>query len=250
MLYQIFYFIAFLLTLQLASAITLNDFTPRVSGLTGACETVYTADIDGCTGDDFAQKAGCSTSCISALISVSKKVNAACQSQAKGSSNIITAFLGDSGVSKLCPNAMQDASEYPTSVSLGSSTMILTTVSSINTQIMTDTSSEMTSVVISTATIQPLPETSSSSSSTDVPEFTGITSTITGTSLAFATTTPSSVLEATALQPTLSSTQAAKHTQKETSSGGSPFDTSAAHRDSSASYLALLSGVLAILYLH
>ncbi|KAI5238838.1 hypothetical protein E4T47_08278 [Aureobasidium subglaciale] len=245
---QVFYFIAFLLTLKLASAVTLNDFTPRVSGLTGACEAIYTADIDGCTGDDFAQKAGCSTSCISALIAVSQKVNAACHSQARGSSNIITAFLDDSGVSKLCPNAVQDAAQYSTSIPIGSSTMILTTVPSINTQLMTDTSSEMTSIVISTATIQPLPDTSSS---TDEAVFTGLTSTITGTSLAFATTTPSSVIEAT-MHPTLSSrsTQAAQHTQKETSSGGSPFDTSAAHRDSSASYLALLSGVLAILCLY
>ncbi|KAH0133094.1 hypothetical protein KCU66_g1859, partial [Aureobasidium melanogenum] len=98
---------------------------------------------------------------------------------------------------------------------------------------------------LSTATIQPLPQ-SSSSSSSDPEVFTGVTSTITGTSLAFATSTPSSVLMAT--QTALSSTQAAKHTQTEDGSGGTPFDTSAAHR-SRASYLALLSGVLAFLFL-
>ncbi|KAG9638354.1 hypothetical protein KCU64_g13837, partial [Aureobasidium melanogenum] len=62
----------------------------------------------------------------------------------------------------------------------------------------------------------------------------------------FATSTPSSVLMAT--QTALSSTQAAKHTQTEDGSGGTPFDTSAAHR-SRASYLALLSGVFAFLFL-
>lgn len=244
-------FIAFLLVLQLASAVTLNDFTPRLTDLTGTCKTVYTSDINGCDGQDF-QSRDCSSSCLSALLSLGSAVRSSCQGQKYDGSNIISAFMNGQGVQDLCDNAASatqasSAQKTSASFSIGSSTMTVSDTTPSSTGIILDTSSLSTSFVtaLSTATIQPLPQ-SSSSSSSDPEVFTGVTSTITGTSLAFATSTPSSVLMAT--QTALSSTQAAKHTQTEDGSGGTPFDTSAAHR-SSASYLALLSGVFAFLFL-
>ncbi|KAG9818565.1 hypothetical protein KCV05_g18405, partial [Aureobasidium melanogenum] len=244
-------FIAFLLVLQLASAVTLNDFTPRLTDLTGTCKTIYTSDINGCDGQDF-QSRDCSSSCLSALLSLGSAVRSSCQGQKYDGSNIISAFINGQGVQDLCDNAASatqasSAQKTSASFSIGSSTMTVSDMTPSSTGIIVDTSSLSTSFVtaFSTATIQPLPQ-SSSSSSPDPEVFTGVTSTITGTSLAFATSTPSSVLMAT--QTALSSTQAAKHTQTEDGSGGTPFDTSAAHR-SSASYLALLSGVFAFLFL-
>ncbi|KAG9992321.1 hypothetical protein KCU78_g19447, partial [Aureobasidium melanogenum] len=244
-------FIVSLLILQLASAVTLNDFTLRLTDLTAACKTVYTSDINGCDGQDF-QSRDCSSSCLSALLSLGSAVRSSCQGQNYDGSNIISAFMNGQGVQDLCDNAASatqasSAQKTSASFSIGSSTMTVSDMAPSSTGIIVDTSSLSTSFVtaLSTATIQPLPQ-SSSSSSSDPEVFTGVTSTITGTSLAVATSTPSSVLMAT--QTALSSTQAAKHTQTEDSSGGDPFDTSAAHR-SRASYLALLSGVFAFLFL-
>jgi hypothetical protein len=241
-------FIAFLFVLQYASAVTLNDFTPRLTDLTGACQTIYTSNIDNCVGQDF-ETGECSSSCVSTLLSLGSAVRDSCQGQHVDGSNIIAAFIKDQGAQNLCRNAasvMQANTLQQTSASysIGSSTMTVSDLTPSNTGIAVDTSSLSTSFVtaLSTATIQPLP----ASSSSDDAVFTGVTSTITGTSLAFATNTPSSVLMAT--QTALSSTQAAKHTNAEPS-GGTPFDTSAAHRGS-ASYPILLCGVLAFLFSH
>lgn len=245
-------FIAFLLVLQLASAVTLDDFIPRLTGLTGACKTIYTSDIEGCDGQDFQTK-DCSSSCLSALLSLGSAVKSSCQGQQYDGSNIISAFMTGQGVQNLCNNAASathasSAQKTPASFSIGSSTMTVSDMTPTSTGIIVDTSSLSTTFVtaLSTATIQPLPQ-SSSSSNSDPAVFTGVTSTITGTSLAFATSTPSSVLMAT--QTSISSTSAAKHTQTEDGNGGSPFDTSAAHR-SSASHLALLGGVFTFLFLY
>ncbi|KAI4723781.1 hypothetical protein E4T49_08500 [Aureobasidium sp. EXF-10728] len=249
---QTMLFIAFLLVLQYASAVTLNDFTPRLNDLTGSCQTIYTSEIDGCVGQDF-QSGQCSSSCVSALLSLGSAVRNSCQGQHNDGSNIIAAFIDGQGAQNLCKNAdiaikASNVKQTSASFSIGSSTMTVSDTTPSTTGIIVDTSSLSTSVVtaLSTATIQPLPL-SSSSDSSDPAEFTGVTSTITGTSLAFATSTPSSVLMAT--ETALSSTQSAKHTNTKDGNGGSPFDTSAAPR-SSASYLALLSGVLAILFLY
>lgn len=243
-------FIASLFVLQYASAVTLNDFTPRLNDLTGTCQTIYTSDIDGCTGQDF-QSGECSSSCVSTLLSLGTAIRKSCQGQHDDGSNIIAAFIKGQGAQSLCKNAasaMQANSLQQTSASfsIGSSTMTVSDSTPSSTSIIVDTSSLSTSFVtaLSTATIQPV----AISSSSDDAVFTGLTSTITGTSLAFATSTPSSVLEAT--QTSLSSTQAAKHTNAEPSTGGTPFDTSSAAHRGSASYLALLSGVLVFLFLH
>jgi hypothetical protein len=242
-------FIAFLFVLQHASAVTLNDFTPRLTDLTGTCQTIYTSNIDSCVGQDF-ETGECSSSCVSALLSLGSAIRNSCQGQHDDGSNIIAAFLKGQGAQNLCRNAnsaVQASTSQQTSASLsiGSSTMTVSDMTPSKTGIIVDTSSLSTSVVtaLSTATIQPIP----ASSSSDDAVFVGVTSTITGTSLAFASSTPPSVLMAT--QTTLSSTQAAKHTNTQPSTGGTPFDTSAAHRGS-ASYLTLLSGVLAFLLLH
>jgi len=243
-------FIAVLFVLQYAAAVTLNDFTPRLTDLTGTCQTIYTSTIDGCVGQDF-ESGECSSSCVSALLSLGSAIRTACQGQHNDGSNIIAAFIKGQGAQNLCKNAAsatQASTSQKTSASLsiGSSTMTLNGMTPSSTGIIVDTSSLSNSFVtaLSTATIQPV---AAASSDSDDAVFTGVTSTITGTSLAFATNTPSSVLMAT--QTTLSSTQAAKHTNTQPNSGGTPFDTSAAHRGS-ASYVALLSGVLAFLFLH
>ncbi|CAD0081685.1 unnamed protein product [Aureobasidium vineae] len=249
---QTMLFIAFLLALQYASAVTLNDFTPRLNDLTGSCQTIYTSDIDGCVGQDF-QSGECSSSCVSALLSMGSAVRNSCQGQHNDGSNIIAAFMNGQGAQNLCRNAASvikasAAQQTSASFSIGSSTMTVSDTTPSTTGIIVDTSSLSTSVVtaLSTATIQPLPLSSSAGDSDDPAEITGVTSTITGTSLAFATSTPSSVLMAT--KTALSSTQSAKHTNTQDGNGGTPFDTSAAPR-SSASYLALLSGVLAFMFL-
>ncbi|KAG9722424.1 hypothetical protein KCU84_g21741, partial [Aureobasidium melanogenum] len=164
-------FIAFLLILQLASAVTLNDFTPRLTALTGACKAIYTSEINGCDGQDF-QSRDCSSSCLSALLSLGSAVRSSCQGQNYDGSNIISAFMNGQGVQDLCDNAASatqasSAQKTSASFSIGSSTMTVSDMTPSSTGIIVDTSSLSTSFVtaLSTATIQPLPQSSSSSSS-------------------------------------------------------------------------------------
>ncbi|THY80067.1 hypothetical protein D6C93_10060 [Aureobasidium pullulans] len=244
-------FVVLLFVLQLVAAVTLNDFTPRLDDLAGDCKAVYTTQITGCAGTDF-QSGVCSSSCISALQSIGASVRKSCQSQSSNDNNIIAAFLTGTATGKLCPNANKAVSSSTSSFNIGSSTMVLSDTTVSATGIIVDTSSASPSVVTAlwTATINPIAASSSSSTESATPAFTGITSTITGSSLAFATNTPSSVLMATAT--TLSSTHSAKHTQSSDSNsgggGGTPFDTSAAAYGSSVSYT-LLSGTVALLFL-
>lgn len=235
-----------LLCLQQVSAVTLNDFVPRIDDLTGNCETVYKSSIEGCTSSDF-ENQECSTECISALRSIGVTVRQSCQGQGK-SGTIIAAFLDGSGTNKLCPNAVSvkvDATSAASSTTLtriGSSTMVLSETSVSATGIIVDTPSIKSSsptlvTFVSTATITPV----------------GIstTSTVTGSSLAFDTSTPSSIVEvptATALSSS-SKTHSAKETKTSNGdAGGSPFDSSSAGATAAASKITLLCGFLLCLF--
>jgi hypothetical protein len=226
-----------------ATAATLNDFTPRQSDLTGDCKAIYTSQIAGCTASDF-QNQKCSATCISALMSVGASVRKSCQGQAQ-SGTIIAAFLNSQGTNKLCPNANSADLSNPSivaaaaaaaatpSMSIGSSVMVLSATSYSAGSIIVDTASAKQS----TTTTQPAGDA-------------GVTSTITGTSLAFATSTPSSVVAATGTTLSKSATHATQHTATPSNgSGGSPFDASSAACSTAVPYFKLLGTLVLLLFL-
>lgn len=143
------------LTMQTAAAVTLDDFTPRATDLTTACETIYTSDIDGCESSDFTS-GECSSSCVSALNSMTVSVQQDCTGEIAGD-NIIVAMLNGEGVLRICPNAASggvvasvssSSSSSPSSTtaqsvdatSIGSAVMVLSSVATSTSGILVDTS--------------------------------------------------------------------------------------------------------------
>lgn len=217
--------ITLLLFLSQALAVSLNDFTPRLTDLTGACQKLYTTTIDGCEQEDFTQ-GKCSASCVNALLSLGTSVRKSCEGQGE-QGTIIAAFLNGQGSSQLCPNAEgTTSSSTSSSVRIGSSTLVLKSTSVTSSSLIVDTSDAPSSTVVAlrTQTIQPQP-----ASQTDEESAVSITSTITGTSLAFDTSTPVGIATANGLSIETSQTTthaAAKQTGDKY--GGTPMDASSA----------------------
>ena len=236
------------LILSQTLAVSLNDFTPRLTDLTGACQTLYTTTIDGCEQEDFT-KGKCSASCVNALIALGTSVRKSCEGQGE-QGTIIAAFLNGRGTSQLCPNAeeatSQTTSRQTSSVKIGSSTLTLKSTSVASTSIIVDTSSAPSSTVVAlrTQTIQPQP------AQTDEETAVSITSTITGTSLAFDTSTPTGIAAATDLSMETSKTTthaAAKQTGDQY--GGSPMDAASTGVVSYSTPWTFFCGVCGILVL-
>jgi hypothetical protein len=137
-----------------ATDYTLASFdTTQVTGLTPACNTVYTSTIPGCQPSDFSAINPCSAGCIQSLQSLQTEAQAACNGQSIPAQSMLSYFDNGQGVNELCTNLKQVA------------TTLLTATST-----STSTATALSSQAASTSTTSSLP----SSSSTAQPQTTGM----------------------------------------------------------------------------
>ena len=200
-------------------AVSLSDFTPRVSdsALTTSCKNIYTSTIQGCSPSDFGSSS-CSKGCVLGLQDLASSVQKACGGQGITGSNIIAAFLGGKGPSSLCTNAQQvlaGGQAHSTSAATTAESSSRTSKSASSTAPVT--SSEVTS------------SSSSSDSSTTAPATTSSSAESTSSALP-TTSTSSGILVDTSTQPETASATSSSEGSSQTdvndnSGGGSPFDT-------------------------
>ncbi|KAF2168230.1 hypothetical protein M409DRAFT_53527 [Zasmidium cellare ATCC 36951] len=203
-------------------AVSLSDFTPRVSDLPSSCQTVYTQSINGCQASDFSSGT-CSTACVKALNSFTSKVKTACGNKDIEGGNIISTFLSGGGPVSLCPNANRVLGGDSDSTTAAATTSApAASKTAINSKA---SSSSATSTSSSEST-------SSTSTSSSSPALGG---TATATSLASSTlalgaASSSGILVDTSTVPTATSTPTSSSTgnaqanMNDNSGGGSPFD--------------------------
>lgn len=228
------------LTLPTATmAVSLSDFTPRVSDLPEACDAVYRSKVD-CQGTDFDPRSSCSKACIRSLQNIVPMVEEACGNENIGEGNIIYQFLNGNGPSSLCNNA--------NSMGAGGSSA---SSSSARTTTMAASSSRTSSSSMAPSTETP----SSSENSTSTAVLSG---TATATSLAPSDTASSSggllVDTSSATSSPPSTTTYGGQSNDNPSNGGSPFDSvnpgmsaAAALSQSSATILLISAPLLAAL---
>ncbi|KAK6438522.1 hypothetical protein LTR95_005269 [Oleoguttula sp. CCFEE 5521] len=205
------------------ATVKLSDFAPRAAGVQGACQAVYSQDIDACNGSDFSG-GGCSTGCISGLAAMIGPIQAACAANPPPGQNIITVYLGGNGPQSLCGQAAAAAASSAAAAASSASS----------------TQAYSSSVAISTAAPSSTQVTSSA-----------VVESIGTTSSTAATSTPSSTAKSTA-SSTTSSAGSAQTSNGNTSGGGSPFDaagTSAAPSNSASALLAVAFGACSLLML-
>lgn len=85
-------------------SISLSNFTPRIENLPISCQNAYQSAIQGCTKDDFAPNARCSSTCIQGLNRITTVVTTNCKSVNVPETSIIGVFLRNKGVEALCPD--------------------------------------------------------------------------------------------------------------------------------------------------
>ncbi|GAB7339574.1 hypothetical protein MBLNU457_6178t1 [Dothideomycetes sp. NU457] len=258
------------LALETALAVSLNDFTPRVSNLPSACESIYTSQISGCQPSDFSGS-GCSQSCINAFNRLQPAISSACQGVT--GQNVLVAFMAGSGTKNLCPNAAIKSSPAPpqpaptTSTTAPESTAAQSTqqTTSIATSSMTAAAPTTTSqaaviVVAFTSTASAI----ESSSASSTPRATTIVSTATvmpspdAPTMTATDAAPSTLIFNTAVPPTasasLADTTISDVPAQATSGGqGSPFDaysgrkSSAATIEKASSWTVLVAVIVALI---
>lgn len=242
-----------------ARSVALMDFVPRVTDVSGKCETVYRQSIPGCESTDFTQQ-GCSVKCVKGLDSMTYIVKEACSNDGlldrDDKSNVLAVFLKGNGPQGLCTNAdevlqSQHASsatptslETPTKSSSTSEQPTTAVVSSTKTASSTDVP---TSLVVDTSSSPEPTESASSTSSAESSDTASITTTTASSQIFEAPSMPSSW---PSTSPTSKPTESAGH-----SGGGSPFDAegnefSAAVATSSSTIALFLAVVFAGLAAH
>jgi len=139
-----------LLFTGLTSAVSLSDFAPRLSGLSGSCKNAYSTTIPGCTVSDFtnSQKT-CSKACLAGLVQINALVTNECADADVPETSIIGLFQLGKGIQVLCNVAVVTtttgqalggpATMGPTE-SIGQSTMVLSSTVPVTTGLFTDTS--------------------------------------------------------------------------------------------------------------
>ncbi|EME86177.1 uncharacterized protein MYCFIDRAFT_82104 [Pseudocercospora fijiensis CIRAD86] len=197
-------------------AVSLSDFTPRVSNLPTRCEAVYTQTVHGCSSTDW-EKDGCSEACVEGLQEIAADVKSACENEDITGQNIIVAYLAGSGPSSLCPNAAA----------------ILGGGSSSNSD--TDSSTSTPSTRPGASSALSTPSSTSSTPKSTKPSATSTaaseTETVSSVTTAPAASSSTGLLLDTSSTPTsgsVSSTSSASgssQTDNGQSGGGSPFDT-------------------------
>lgn len=219
--------IALLALPALAQAVSLADFVPRVTDVSGGCRKVYQQAVPDCSPTDFTQKT-CSESCVRGLQSMTKSVKDACGSEGLqdrgGESNILKLFLADQGPQGLCENANEVLSKSPPATSSEEAkTEAQTTTSSTPSTTESPTVAESTS----TASLTDVPTSILMDTSSSPEPTTSTTAESSPTSEAASTTTQSSqIFEAPSMPPSLTATGASSEETEASghSGGGSPFD--------------------------
>jgi hypothetical protein len=232
-----------------ARTVSLMDFVPRVSDVSGQCEDVYKQSIPDCEPSDFTQK-GCSVKCVKGLDSMTSIIKEACGNDGlldrDDKSNVLAVFLKGSGPQGLCTNAdevlqsQHSSTATPTKYSSTSEQPATTIVSSTKTASSTDVP---TSLVVDTSS-SPEPTESASSTSSAIASITTATES-------------SQIFEAPSMPASWpSSSESSKPTESAGhSGGGSPFDAegnefSAAVATSSSTIALFLAVVFAGLAAH
>jgi hypothetical protein len=160
------------------SAVALSDFTPKTTNLPAQCNQVYCATIPGCTVADF-QNSVCSKSCLAGLVQINALVANNCQSADVEETSIIGLFKLGKAIQVLCNVAVVTTTtglgassiplmSMPTSRSIGTSTMVLSSTKPVTTGLMTDSSTTKSATSASikqSTTLSTTRQTSSSSSS-------------------------------------------------------------------------------------
>ncbi|KAF2462198.1 hypothetical protein BDY21DRAFT_268366, partial [Lineolata rhizophorae] len=90
---------------DLARAVSLSNFTPRMSGLTAECNAVYTIEIPRCQESDFTDGA-CSANCVNSLLQLTAAIQDACDAEDVEADSIIGVFLSGAGVPSICGNVV------------------------------------------------------------------------------------------------------------------------------------------------
>lgn len=261
------------LALETALAVSLNDFTPRVSNLPSACESIYTSQINGCQPSDFGGS-GCSQSCINAFNRLQPAISSACQGVT--GQNVLVAFMAGAGTKDLCPNAASPKSssapsqpapttKTPTPEStVAQSTEQTPSVQTTSTTVAAPTTTSQATIIIvpSTSTASAIESTSVSST----PRATTIVSTATvmpspdAPTMTATDVAPSTLIFNTAVPPTPSaslSTSTISDVPAQATSGGegSPFDAYSGRKSSAAvvekagSWAVLISVVVALTHI-
>jgi len=240
-----------------ARSVSLMDFVPRVSDVSGKCENVYKQSIPNCDSTDFTQQQ-CSVKCVKGLDSLTYIIKEACGNDGlldrNEKDNVLARFLKGDGPQGLCTNAnsvlqsVRESSATPTSLetptkhSSKSEQPTTSIVSSTKTASSTDVP---TSLVVDTSS-SPGPTESASS-----------TSSISDTASITTATESSQIFEAPSMPASWPSTSASSKPTESAghSGGGSPFDAegnefSAAVATSSSTVALLLAIVFAGLAAH
>ncbi|KAK6442048.1 hypothetical protein LTR95_001703 [Oleoguttula sp. CCFEE 5521] len=237
------------------ATVKLSDFAPRAAGVQGACQAVYSQDIDACNGSDFSG-GGCSTGCIDGLAAMIGPIQAACAANPPPGQNIITVYLGGNGPQSLCGQAAAAAaSSAAAAASSASSTQAYS--SSVASSTAAPSSTQVTSSAVVESSTMSSSAPVSSSASTPIASSESSTSSVassTTTALAVNTTSsPAATSPSTAKSTASSTTSSAGSAQTSpgnTSGGGSPFDaagTSAATSNTASAFLAIALGACSLL---
>lgn len=233
------------LVLPIAAAVTLDDFTPRATNLTSACETVYTSDIDGCESSDFAS-GECSSTCVTALNALTTSVQQDCTGATSGD-NIITAMLDGEGVLRICPNAasggvVTSASSSSSSISSSTTTQSMETTS-IGSGVLVLSSAAATTNGILVDTSQPSATSAAGTAKTDAPVASSTSSGDESDGILYAATTGTSMVTATSSTTTSKSSSASSDT-----TSGTLFDeTGDSHRLDTSLLYSMLAATLGAL---
>ncbi|KAK5119055.1 hypothetical protein LTR62_000266 [Meristemomyces frigidus] len=228
-----------LLALPTASlAVSLVDFPPRVSGLTSACQAVYTQQIVGCSQSDFSAPASCSVGCIQAMQAMTNPVQQACSHDTNIGGTVINAFLHNAGTQAICGNAASVLATMgtpsTTSMAQTSSAAVVSTTSAASSMVPSSAPQVTTSTADSTDSSSDTSTATDSRSTTISSSSIILTGTSTASAIMISTTatqaaTSSGMLVDTSSSPSASKTNAATTSNPQTSAdnpnhGGSPFD--------------------------
>jgi hypothetical protein len=236
-----------------ARTVSLMDFVPRVSDVSGQCEDVYKQSIPNCEPSDFTQK-GCSVQCVKGLDSMTDLIKEACGNDGlldrDDKSNVLAVFLKGNGPQGLCTNAdevlqsQHSSTATPTSLDAPTRQPTTTIVSSTKTASSTDVP---TSLAVDTSSSPEPTESAFSTSSAGTSDTASITT----------VTESSQIFEAPSMPASWpSSSESSKPTESAGhSGGGSPFDAegnefSAAVATSSSTIALFLAVVFAGLAAH
>jgi hypothetical protein len=91
---------------SVVAGVSLDDFTPRNTGLTADCESAYDQVIPGCIASDFTNgnPNSCSRTCVNGLLNIQRLIQSQCADVIVDDRSLVGLFKLGSGIPILCPN--------------------------------------------------------------------------------------------------------------------------------------------------